>query len=61
MSDTTTKVETPDETRELAEWFARELERAAKAHGSAWPKHEAWVRSYLAEEMREKLRGRHRG
>jgi hypothetical protein len=35
------------------EWFESELARCAKAHGAAWPHHEAWVRQYLLAELRQ--------
>lgn len=38
-----------------AQWYADELERARRAHGTRWPEHEQWVREYLLQEMRERL------
>ncbi len=46
----------PAEVRRRAnEWFARQLERAAKAHGAAWPEHREWVEDYLKQELRDRL------
>lgn len=48
--------ETTAGVRELAQrWFERELEIAKRAHGDRWPEHEAWVRSYVKEEVRQRL------
>lgn len=36
-------------------WWAREIERIAKAHGNEWPKHREWIEDYLNAEVRERL------
>ena len=47
---------TPAEIEAMAQsWYEAEIERCRLAHGSEWPKHEAWIKSYLKEELRERL------
>lgn len=36
-------------------WFDRQCEISAKALGSFWPIHRAWVEAYLLQELKERL------
>lgn len=48
---------TPAEMRERAQqWFDRQIEILSKAHGPSWPNHETWIKDYLREEIRQRLR-----
>lgn len=47
---------TPEEIRRRArEWFDRQIEIIALAHGSSWPEHREWIEQYLVAEIRERL------
>lgn len=37
------------------EWYCRQLDVIALAHGTSWPTHRDWVESYLKEELRQRL------
>lgn len=47
---------TPAEIRARSEaWFARQVETLAMCHGKDWPERQAWVESFLKEELRQRL------
>ncbi len=47
---------TPAEIRQRGrQWFDRQIEVIALAHGPSWPEHRAWVEQYLLAELRERL------
>lgn len=52
----TARTVTADRLRERARrWLDDELNRARLAHRARWAEHEAWVREYLAHELRERI------
>lgn len=47
---------TAERLRQRAQqWLEAELARCRAAHGRRWSEHEAWVTSYLLQELRERL------
>lgn len=43
---------------EVRAWFTAELARCKASLGEHWEEHGEWVRQYLIEEGRQKLRSR---
>jgi hypothetical protein len=39
----------------VRQWWGRQMESIAKAHGAEWPKHRDWIADYLNAEVREIL------
>lgn len=39
----------------VRQWWSRQMESIAKAHGAEWPKHRDWIADYLNAEVREIL------
>lgn len=55
----TDKPQSAAEVRALAEaWYRQQIERLSQCLGDSWPEHQAWIKSYLAEEIRQKLLAR---
>ncbi|VTU36237.1 hypothetical protein [Variovorax sp. PBL-E5] len=54
MNDT--KRHTPAQIRQRAQqWYDRQMDSIARAHGARWPDHKEWMESYLREELRQRL------
>ncbi|WP_423459403.1 hypothetical protein [Ottowia sp. VDI28] len=46
----------PAEIRRRArQWFDRQIEIIALAHGPSWPEHREWIEEYLVAEIRARL------
>jgi hypothetical protein len=39
----------------VRQWWARQMQEIAAAHGANWPQHREWIADYLNAEVRERL------